>query len=228
MGLVIAIDGYSGCGKSTLAKALASRLGYRYIDTGAMYRAVCWYALQQGFFDNRVLNQSALIQALTEISIQFKYNPQHQASEVFLNGENCETSIRTMEISSLVTQVSKLPEVRKKMVELQRRMGAEKSLVMDGRDIGSYVFPEAELKLFMTADKEVRAQRRLLEHQLKGESVSLKEVMDNLEYRDFEDRTRSESPLIQTADAFVVDTTLISKDEQLNLVLTELKRRSLL
>lgn len=228
MGITIAIDGYSSCGKSTLAKALANRLGYRYIDTGAMYRAVCWHAVSQGFFKEMVLNINALIAALPQIDIEFKYNAVRNGSEVYLNGQNIEANIRTLEISNLVTQVSKLPEVRRKMVALQRDMGKQKAIVMDGRDIGSHVFPNAELKIFMQADMQVRAQRRLQEHQQKGENVSLQDIIDNLKYRDQEDMNRSENPLIKTADAFILDNTFLTREAQLDLILNELHKRQLI
>ncbi len=228
MGITIAIDGYSSCGKSTLAKALANRLGYRYIDTGAMYRAVCWHAVSQGFFKEMVLNINALIAALPQIDIEFKYNAVRNGSEVYLNGQNIEANIRTLEISNLVTQVSKLPEVRRKMVALQRDMGKQKAIVMDGRDIGSHVFPNAELKIFMQADMQVRAQRRLQEHQQKGENVSLQDIIDNLKYRDQEDMNRSENPLIKTADAFILDNTFLTREAQLDLILNELHKRQLM
>jgi len=228
VGITIAIDGYSSCGKSTLAKALANRLGYRYIDTGAMYRAVCWHAVSQGFFKEMVLNINALIAALPQIDIEFKYNAVRNGSEVYLNGQNIEANIRTLEISNLVTQVSKLPEVRRKMVALQRDMGKQKAIVMDGRDIGSHVFPNAELKIFMQADMQVRAQRRLQEHQQKGENVSLQDIIDNLKYRDQEDMNRSENPLIKTADAFILDNTFLTREAQLDLILNELHKRQLM
>ena len=228
MGITIAIDGYSSCGKSTLAKALANRLGYRYIDTGAMYRAVCWHAVSQGFFKEMVLNINALIAALPQIDIEFKYNAVRNGSEIYLNGQNIEANIRTLEISNLVTQVSKLPEVRRKMVALQRDMGKQKAIVMDGRDIGSHVFPNAELKIFMQADMQVRAQRRLQEHQQKGENVSLQDIIDNLKYRDQEDMNRSENPLIKTADAFILDNTFLTREAQLDLILNELHKRQLM
>jgi cytidylate kinase len=228
VGITIAIDGYSSCGKSTLAKALANRLGYRYIDTGAMYRAVCWHAVSQGFFNRTVLNINALIDVLPQLDIVFKYNAMLNCSEVYLNGQNIEAKIRTLEISNLVTQVSKLPEVRRKMVSLQRDMGKQKAIVMDGRDIGSHVFPNAELKIFMQADMQVRAERRLQEHQQKGEHVLLQEVIDNLKFRDHEDMTRSENPLIKTADAFVLDNTFLTREAQLERILQEIKNRNLL
>lgn len=228
MDIIIAIDGYSSCGKSTLAKALANRLGYRYIDTGAMYRAVCWHALQQGFFEHSVLNVNLLLQNLHQITIHFEYSIENQRSEVYLNGQNLESKIRVMEISNLVTQVSKLPDVRRKMVALQREMGAHKAIVMDGRDIGSHVFPNAELKIFMQADMQVRAQRRMQEHQQKGENVNLDEVLNNLKFRDHEDMTRTENPLIQTPDAFVLDNTLLSREAQLEIILQEMQQRNLM
>lgn len=175
-----------------------------------------------------VLNINALIAALPQIDIEFKYNAVRNGSEVYLNGQNIEANIRTLEISNLVTQVSKLPEVRRKMVALQRDMGKQKAIVMDGRDIGSHVFPNAELKIFMQADMQVRAQRRLQEHQQKGENVSLQDIIDNLKYRDQEDMNRSENPLIKTADAFILDNTFLTREAQLDLILNELHKRQLM
>ncbi len=210
--IVIAIDGYSACGKSTTAKQVASVLGYRYIDSGAMYRAVTL-----NFLDRHVslTNPKDIQRALQETQITFHLNSKKE-SETFLNGLNVEKKIRSMRVSEMVSQVSTVKEVRVAMVELQRKMGREKGVVMDGRDIGTTVFPAAELKLFMTADMLVRAFRRQRELLERDQLVDLDEVMDNLIRRDKIDTTRQESPLRQAADAVVIDTTFITLDEQVD------------
>lgn len=210
--IVIAIDGYSACGKSTTAKEVANILGYRYIDTGAMYRAVTMY-----FLDHHVslTNPKEIAKALESINISFKVNS-HNKSDTYLNGLNVEKEIRKMRISEMVSQVSTLKEVRVAMVEQQRKMGKEKAVVMDGRDIGTVVFPHAELKLFMTADMLVRAFRRQKELMERDQLVDLDEVMDNIARRDKIDTTRVESPLKQAEDAVVIDTTHITIDEQVD------------
>jgi cytidylate kinase len=217
--ITIAIDGYSSCGKSTLAKALAQKLNYSYIDTGAMYRAVAVYALQNNFFADHVINETELINSLHNIEVNFKYNPLTHLSETYLNGQNVEQEIRTMKVSDLVSKVSSIKEVREKMVALQRKMGKSKGVILDGRDIGTNVFPKAELKLFMTADNDVRAQRRLNEFSSKGQYFSLDEVKQSLLQRDTEDINRKENPLIKAEDAVVLDNSDISKEEQLEFVL---------
>lgn len=213
--LVIAIDGYSACGKSTTAKQVASVLGYRYIDSGAMYRAVTLY-----FLDHHVAltNPKEVTKALQQIQIGFKINSKN-VSETFLNGLNVENQIRKMRISENVSQVSTIKEVRMALVEQQRRMGREKGVVMDGRDIGTVVFPQAELKLFMSADILVRAFRRQKELLDRGQLVDLDDVIDNLLQRDKIDTGRAESPLKQAEDAVVIDTTHISIDEQVDEVI---------
>ena len=213
--IVIAIDGYSACGKSTTAKQVAGILGYRYIDSGAMYRAVTLF-----FLDHHVslTNPKEVSKALQQIQITFKVNSKN-ASETFLNGLNVEKQIRNMRISENVSQVSTLKDVRLALVDQQRRMGKEKGVVMDGRDIGTVVFPSAELKLFMTADILVRAFRRQKELLNRGQLVDLDEVIDNLLQRDKIDTGRKESPLTQASDAVVIDTTHISIDEQVDEVI---------
>jgi len=213
--IVIAIDGYSACGKSTTAKQVASILGYRYIDSGAMYRAVTLF-----FLDHHVslTNPREVSKALQQIQITFKVNS-NNFSETYLNGLNVERTIREMRISENVSQVSTLKDVRLALVDQQRRMGKEKGVVMDGRDIGTVVFPEAELKLFMTADILVRAFRRQKELLGRGQLIDLDEVIDNLLQRDKIDTERTESPLRQAKDAIVIDTTHISVDEQVDEVI---------
>lgn len=213
--IVIAIDGYSACGKSTTAKQVATVLGYRYIDTGAMYRAVTLYFLEHHV---ALTNPREVSKALQEIQIAFKVNSRN-VSETFLNGLNVEQQIRKMRISENVSQVSTLKDVRLALVEQQRRMAKEKGVVMDGRDIGTVVFPNAELKLFMTADILVRAFRRQREMLDRGQLVDLDDVIDNLLQRDKTDTGREESPLRQAEDATVIDTTHISIDEQVDEVI---------
>lgn len=218
--ITIAIDGFSSCGKSTLAKALAHRLNYSYVDTGAMYRAVTLFAIRNNLIDNEGnLNEDGLINLLDEIELSFVFDPHHKSSETFLNGENVEQFIRNMEVSSYVSKVSSIKAVREKMIALQRLMGKKKGVVMDGRDIGTNVFPKADLKIFMTADNDVRAQRRKDEYTSKGQYFSLEEVKKKLMQRDHDDSTRKENPLTQAEDAVVLDNSDISREEQLEYVL---------
>jgi CMP/dCMP kinase len=218
--ITIAIDGYSSCGKSTLAKALAQRLNYGYVDTGAMYRAVTLYALRTGLINsNHELNVDALIKALDKIELNFIFDPHTKTSETYLNGENVGREIRSMEVNENVSKVSSIKEVREKMIAIQRHLGKKKGVVMDGRDIGTNVFPKAELKLFMTADNDVRTQRRHDELTSKGQYISLEEVKKNLLKRDHDDSTRKENPLTQAEDAVVLDNTDLTKEDQLEFVL---------
>jgi cytidylate kinase len=213
--IVIALDGYSACGKSTTAKQVAAILGYRYIDTGAMYRAVTLY-----FLDHHVAltNPKEIDKALKEIAISFKINSKN-VTETYLNGLNVENEIRKMRVSEQVSTISAIKEVRLLLVDQQRRMGREKAVVMDGRDIGTVVFPQAELKLFMTADPLVRAYRRQKELLEKKQMVDLDEVIENIIQRDKIDTSRKESPLRQAADAIVIDTTHFTIDEQVDEVI---------
>lgn len=217
--IIIAIDGYSSCGKSTLAKQLANRLNYVYIDTGAMYRAVALYAIENGLIKDNYIMRDELIEQLPKISISFKYSPKNNKSETFLNGKNVEHEIRGMEVSRHVSFISLIKEVRRKLVAMQREMGSIKGIVMDGRDIGTAVFPGAELKIFMTADKDVRVKRRYDELKGKGVHITMDEVSENLTTRDFEDTHREENPLRQAEDARVIDNTDLSMDEQFEIVL---------
>ncbi len=217
--ITIAIDGYSSCGKSTIAKALAQRLNYRYIDTGAMYRSVTLHALRHHFIVNNIPDKNKIIESLPDIHIKFEFNPHTKTSETYLNGENVERHIRTMEVNQYVSEISSIKEVREKMVALQREMGKHKAVVLDGRDIGTNVFPKAELKIFMTADNTVRAQRRMDELSSKGEYHELEEVLQNLLKRDHDDMNRQENPLIQAEDAVILDNTDLSKEEQLEFVI---------
>jgi cytidylate kinase len=210
----IAIDGYSSCGKSTLAKEIAKQLDYVFIDTGAMYRAVTLFALENKLI-NGLLNEIELISRLPQIEITFEFNKERGTSDVLLNGKNVETEIRQMKVSEKVSLVAAVKEVRKKLVELQQKMGNKKGVVMDGRDIGTVVFPFAELKIFMTANKDVRANRRFEELQLKSEKTTLELVKANLEQRDYIDTNRKEDPLRQAEDAKVLDNSELSREEQI-------------
>lgn len=216
--ITIAIDGYSSCGKSTLAKALAQRLNYNYIDTGAMYRAVTLFCIRAGIITSKELDIERLKNELENIHVTFQYNPQSKISETYLNGENVEKEIRTMQVAERVSKISTIKEVREKMVALQREMGKHKGVVMDGRDIGTKVFPDAELKLFMTADTDVRTQRRHDELMSKGQYFTFDEVKQNLHDRDYADTHRKESPLTKAKDCIVLDNTDINKEEQLEFV----------
>lgn len=215
--ITIAIDGYSSCGKSTLAKALAKKLDFIFIDTGAMYRAVTYYCFQQGWVSQDTLETEKIIAALPQIAIRFVFNNETQKLEVELNGINVEKEIRSLQISGLVSKISAIKEVRQKLVHEQRQIGKNGGVVMDGRDIGSVVFPNAELKLFVTADPMVRAQRRFKE--LNDPNASLADVFENLKQRDHLDSTREESPLIQTDDAILIDNSNLDQEQQLQLVL---------
>lgn len=217
--LTIAIDGYSSCGKSTLAKALAKELNYIFVDTGAMYRGVSLYAIENELILEGKIAEQVLISRLPEIDLSFEFNEKEQRPELLLNGKNVEHKIRTLEVSQVVSQVAKISEVRSFLVEKQRKMGEMGGVVMDGRDIGSVVFPNAELKLFVTAAPEIRADRRYKELQAKGENVQLEDIAANLKERDELDTTREESPLIQTDDAIVLDNSNLTPEGQLDLVL---------
>jgi cytidylate kinase len=205
--IIIAIDGYSSCGKSTLAKSLASHLGYTYIDSGAMYRAVTLFLLEHGI---KVEDHDRVQAALQDINIRFAEN-----NHTLLNGRDVEREIRQMSVSNYVSEVAAVPEVRRAMVSQQQQMGEERGIVMDGRDIGTVVFPKAELKIFLTADPEIRARRRYDELAQKGQEATLEAVKANLTHRDHIDSTREDSPLRQAADAVIIDNTLLNREEQL-------------
>ncbi len=217
--ITIAIDGYSSCGKSTIARALAAKLHYNYVDTGAMYRAVTLYALRNGLINGKQLDEDGLIDELDQVNIQFLFNTETQASEILLNNENVEQFIRQMDVNDWVSQVSAVGEVRRKMVKIQQELGKGKGIAMDGRDIGTTVFPDAELKIFMTADTDIRTQRRVDEMETKGMAASFEIVKDNLLQRDLEDMSRIESPLRKADDAIVLDNSTLTREEQLNFVL---------
>ena len=213
--IVIAIDGFSSCGKSTFAKAIAARLGYIFIDTGAMYRAVTLYALEQGAIVEGKVDEAAVVALLPEVNITFKFNSERGASDIYVNGAHAEDKIRTIEVSNCVSSVSSIREVREKLVAMQQQMGRERGVVMDGRDIGTVVFPDAELKIFMTADAQVRAERRYAELTAKGDNVTMEEILENVISRDKADMERAISPLRQAEDAVVLDNSYMSVEEQM-------------
>ncbi len=223
--IVIAIDGYSSCGKSTLAKTLAKHLSYAFIDTGAMYRAATLYFMRRGVIDFDSLTEETIENYLNQITIDFRYNETKGFSDAYLNGEYVEDEIRSKAVSNAVSALSQLKAVRTKMVGLQQELGKKKGVVMDGRDIGTVVFPDAELKLFMTADPKVRAIRRFEELQSKGVEMTLEEVMQNLTERDSNDTNRKENPLVQAEDAIVIDNTNITREEQLRIALDLVNER---
>lgn len=222
--IVIALDGHASCGKSTMAKDLAREIGYTYIDTGAMYRAVTLYCLREKLFDGDCLDTGRLERELPGLDIVLRFNPATGRPDTYLNGENVEQAIRTMEVSDRVSQVSALGFVRKALVAKQQELGKSKGVVMDGRDIGTVVFPDAELKVFVTASPEVRARRRQLELEAKGEQVSYEQVLENVQKRDRIDSTRREAPLRQAPDALVLDNSSLSVAEQKQWLLEQYRR----
>ena len=217
--ITIAIDGFSSTGKSTLAKQLAKHLGYVYVDTGAMYRAVTFFAMQNGYINADSFDRQSLINRSPFIKLQFKFNPDLGFAEMYLNDVNVETEIRTIEVSSFVSKVAEVSEVRAKLVEQQKEMGKNKAIVMDGRDIGTVVFPDAELKIFMTASATTRAQRRFDELQQKGDDVTYEAVLKNVEERDYIDTHRVDSPLVKAEDAIEIDNSYLNREEQFQVVL---------
>ena len=219
--LTIAVDGFSGCGKSTIAKDLAKHLGYVFIDSGAMYRGVTLYALENGFISDKHLDAAGLIAKLNEVNIEFRVDSEQSGKQhLFLNGRDVEAEIRSLHVSGFVSQIATIDEVRKKMVDIQRYMGESGGVVMDGRDIGSVVFPNAELKFFVTAQPEVRAKRRQLELEEKGEHHSWEDILKNLQERDAMDTSRANSPLIQVPEAIVIDTSNLTRESQLEFALS--------
>jgi len=217
--IIIAIDGYSSCGKSTLAKQIAKELNYIYIDTGAMYRAITLYAIRKNLIAEDYFDEQGLITSLPQLTISFSYNTELNCSETYLDDENIEKEIRGIEVSSHVSKIAQIKEVRKKLIEIQRELGLNKGLVMDGRDIGSIVFPNAELKLFMTAHYRIRAKRRYDELKAKGDHIDYEDVLYNITSRDNDDTSRSENPLIKAKDAIEIDNSDITKNEQLTIAL---------
>lgn len=213
--IIVAIDGYSSCGKSTMAKDLAREVGYIYVDTGAMYRAVTLFAMRNGVFDAEGnIDETRLKALLPDVKLTFKLNSETKLPEVCLNGECVERDIRTLEVSQHVSPIAALPFVREKLVEQQQAMGKEKGIVMDGRDIGTVVFPDAELKIFVTASAEIRAQRRFKELEAKGMPANFDEILQNVEQRDYIDTHRETSPLRQADDALVLDNSHLTIADQ--------------
>lgn len=221
--ITIAIDGFSSTGKSTLAKQLAKELSYIYVDTGAMYRAVALFAMQKNFINATDFDKQALISSLSQIKLAFHFNPDLGYAEMYLNGTNVEKEIRTIEVSSYVSKVAEVSEVRTKLVEQQQEMGKNKAIVMDGRDIGTVVFPDAEVKIFMTASADTRAKRRYDELVQKGDEVSYEEVLQNVVERDHIDTHREDSPLIIANDAIEIDNSYLTREEQFQTVLEIVK-----
>ena len=217
--ITIAIDGFSSTGKSTLAKQLAKHLGYIYVDTGAMYRAVAFFAMQNNLISSDSFNKVELVNQLKDITLEFKFNSDLGFAEMYLNGDNVEKAIRTIEVSGFVSKVAEVSEVRTKLVEQQQEMGKNKAIVMDGRDIGTVVFPDAELKVFMTASASTRAQRRYDELLQKGDVVTYEEVLKNVEERDYIDTHREDSPLVMASDAVEIDNSYLNREEQFEAVL---------
>ena len=212
--ITIAIDGFSSCGKSTMAKDIAREVGYIYIDSGAMYRAVTLYSIENGIFDGDVIDTEKLKKAIKDIQISFRPNPETGRPDTYLNGVNVENKIRTMGVSSKVSPISALDFVREAMVAQQQAMGKEKGIVMDGRDIGTTVFPDAELKIFVTATPEIRAQRRFDELKAKGQEGSFEEILENVKQRDYIDQHREVSPLRKADDALLLDNSNLSIEQQ--------------
>ena len=217
--ITIAIDGFSSTGKSTLAKQLAKHLGYIYVDTGAMYRAIALFAMENGYISKDFLDKESLVNSLPSIKLHFQFNADIGFAEMYLNEVNVEKKIRTIEVSSFVSKIAEISEVRAKLVEQQQEMGKNKAIVMDGRDIGTVVFPDAELKIFMTASPETRAQRRFDELQAKGDAVTYEEVLANVQERDYIDTHRDDSPLVMAEDAIEIDNSYLTREEQFNAVL---------
>jgi CMP/dCMP kinase len=217
--ITIAIDGFSSTGKSTLAKQLAKHLGYIYVDTGAMYRAVALFSMQNGYISAEYFDKETLINSLPNIKLHFEFNAELGFAEMFLNNVNVEKEIRTIEVSNFVSKIAEVSQVRAKLVEQQQEMGKNKGIVMDGRDIGTVVFPDAELKIFMTASAETRAQRRFDELLAKGDNVSYEEVLKNVQERDYIDSHRADSPLVIADDAIEIDNSYLSREEQFAAVL---------
>ncbi|TAL57855.1 MAG: (d)CMP kinase [Bacteroidetes bacterium] len=217
--ITIAVDGYSSCGKSTVAKGIAKKLGYLFIDSGAMYRAVTLYCIHNNIIRNGKFNDTDVVIAMDNIHMEFKLNEQTHQSEIHLNGKNVEKEIREMNVSNFVSPISAIKEVRDRIVILQRKFRNANGIVMDGRDIGTNVFPDAELKIFMTADENVRTQRRWKELDAKGQKVTMEEIKNNLGQRDYEDTHRKYNPLRKAEDAVVLDNTHMTLEEQLNFAL---------
>ena len=224
--IIIAIDGFSSCGKSTMAKALARNIGYLYFDSGAMYRAVALYCMQNGLIDGEIIDTVALRSRLQDIHITFEADPETKNSITLLNGVNVEHEIRSLDVSRLLSQVAALDFVRSEMVDQQREMGKAKGIVMDGRDIGTTVFPDAEMKVFVTASAEVRAQRRYDELTARGDNANFDEILENVLQRDHIDQTREVSPLRKADDALLLDNSHLTREEQMEWLVNEYNKIS--
>jgi cytidylate kinase len=223
--LIIAIDGYSSCGKSTFAKAIAKELGYIYIDSGAMYRAVTLYCMRKSLITKESFNMNGVLDNLNDIIVKFVLNPENGQYETFLNDENIENEIRGLEVSSFVSRISQIQEVRSRMVELQRQIGINKGIVMDGRDIGTVVFPDADIKIFMTASIDIRAKRRFDELQARGSVVDFEEIKRNIVARDIADENRHISPLRRAEDAIILDNSRMTVKQQMIWVMNIIERK---
>jgi len=219
---IIAIDGFSSCGKSTVAKDLAKKLNYLYIDSGAMYRAVTLFCLRNNIINENNIDEEKLKSLINNIKISFRYNTKTGQPETYLNGNNVEDEIRNVEVSENVSSISKIKFVRENLVKQQQELGKNKAIVMDGRDIGTTVFPNADLKIFMTADVDVRAQRRFKELSEKGQNVSIEEIRNNIKNRDYLDQNREISPLKKADDAIILDNSHLTKEEQLAWILDKI------
>lgn len=224
--IIVAIDGFSSCGKSTLAKDLAKAVGYAYVDTGAMYRSVTLYCLRNDLVKDNVVDEEKLRVALPDIKISFQYSAEKKRNETYLNGENVEEEIRSLRVSNVVSVVSAIGFVRKAMVAQQQSYSVDRGVVMDGRDIGTVVFPDAELKIFVTASPEVRAQRRYAELTAKGDKVTMEEILENVKQRDYLDQNRKESPLRQAEDAIVLDNSEMTIPQQNEWLMERFKERT--
>lgn len=223
--IIIAIDGYSSCGKSTFAKQIATTLDYLYIDTGAMYRTMALFCIEENLFVKEKIDEDGLINALDNINISFSVNAENGGRDTYLNGRNVEEDIRSVKVSDLVSEVSIITDVRRKMVNMQQDMGRYKRIVMDGRDIGTVVFPNAELKIFMTAKVNIRAERRFRELKEKGINVQFEDIQKNIEHRDFLDENRKESPLKKADDAIILDNSMMTPEEQMQWFIRILEKR---
>jgi cytidylate kinase len=227
--LIIAIDGYSSCGKSTFAKLIAKDLNYIYIDSGAMYRAVTLYCMRRNFINHAAINTSGIVEELNEINIDFVFNPDIKEYETYLNSENVETEIRNMDVTAYVSRISQIYEVRVRMVELQRQIGALKGIVMDGRDIGTVVFPDADIKIFMTASVDIRAKRRHDELKARGINIEFEEIKRMIIARDIADENRDISPLRRADDAIILDNSRMTVEEQMvwmNVIIEKIRNDS--
>jgi cytidylate kinase len=223
--ITIAIDGFSSTGKSTMAKQLAKSLGYIYVDSGAMYRTVTLYAINNGLINDQIVEKEKLINALSNLTIEFVFNDQKGYSDIYLNGKDVSDQIRSIEVSNKVSIIAAIPQVRSKLVAIQQEIGKNKGVVMDGRDIGTVVFPDAELKFFVSCSAQIRAERRYKELIDSGDQVSFEEVLANIQSRDQMDTTRAVSPLVQADDAIVIDNSNMSPEEQLELILNYAQQR---